>query len=1427
MRILHFSDFHLNGKDLEGAEHNLNYMLTSLSEIMKERKIDLILFSGDMIDQGGKSYGDIKDAFEDFKTRVIKPILDTLSLEESRFIFTLGNHDIDREADDEMLEDGIEKKTQTLEDIVSFIRSPKIANYTARVNDFKVFESSYYACLPNISYHGDRFTSTFELEIDGVSIGISSLNTVWRTGHGNSVCLGVSQISENTVHLNDKDICIGITHYPIEMLKEAEMQATRELCAKEFDLLFNGHTHSGKVTFIAPTMNQAFLDVNAAGTLRSNTYARDKTYENSFQIIDCETGPIYTIRTYKQIRFQEFVLDKNLGEDGLDIRPFPDEQKLRALYEMQKQENLRAEENRINFAILPFEKLTDFVNRPGNAVMQSEFQSSQKIDELKTELQEEIKDYRIMALSGMGKTRIIAETFKDMPGVYYSREADCSDGLTNLLKYRDPSVIIIDNCRIDFMNEAIKAIDESGKKVRLITIHNVLTPIEGATRAAVKKLDYDYTDEVVEKMLSKEPAIKANDHVLKVVRERSGKIPYMAILLINAYNSKHNLEIDNPDEVLGAILSGSESLDQDVRNVLMSISLFEPLGFEHNLEDEFNYVKGNNHIHHIAKNQDAIDICFSDTIKDYINRQLIEKDGGCIRLRPKPLAEWLTESWLVCYGDDFADILERITTLEDSRLSERLASAIKRRFKEMGNSPYAKVVFDKLNDTDNGSFHNERIAFTEAGSQLFLSMGLVSPVAVAQNLYSLIERKSYDWLRDELDGDVRRNLVWALENICMNADAFINGAKCLAKLAVAENEQISNNATGQFLQLFHLFLSGTQADLKTRITLLQSLRENEVYLPLIVQAINSAFMSRGFVRTYTSGTPSPLSYSPNDYAPNPADVKFYWRDCAIVLKGIAEQKPELISSIMDYLPKHVSDFANMNAMSCYYDLIDYFGKNTDYQWPEMRDALSMYIQHWFRGSEEKRDEVKTWMQKLAPKSFFGRLKAAMKDDQRTIGSDYQKYHLHMMEMMHPFAEEFVHEKVYATDEVKEMMTDEQFLNHWFVQCVGEIVTAEQCTSDVLAGLLVALTNLPKDVDNNFIVNLIRYLKDKVSIMNFVDKLNDLSYKNMAASILGVIDNNNHENLVFVISKFNEGKYDNTAVNCYVRRFGFESIKAYFEVFTILHKNGVSDKDVSYPMLMDFGIQGRIIEDQEQIYLKQYKEVLLAFDFEDSYPYLSHQVVDAIVNILEKYNDSDFAKHVHNKVAAYLSKTSEHSHPFEHLYFTLLPKYQDVILNDLLDLIASEDNGILFYYHMYLHLGSGFGSGAGPLFQCEIDVLKNACLKHPSTLPYKMAQMCPVYEYDENGKIVGFNNFFLWLCDNFGDQERMLHEFSANMGTYSWSGIDGFSDFLAVRIPCVIPLLTHQNETVRKWAELEMKSIKAEVIREQGKEAYERMIGMRS
>lgn len=1420
MRILHFSDFHLDGNHIAESKTVLDYMMEALVEISNEHKIDLVLFSGDMLVQGGLGFNhDLKQGFEEFREVVITPLMKSIGLPESRFIFTPGNHDIDRKADNKRLEMGLESEAQSLKGIIDLVKDKEVESFTHRMDGFKSFENEYYSHFTDLSYKYGRFTSTFEMDIDGISVGIASLNSVWRCGEDDAhkIALGLNQITEQSKPLEGKQLRIALTHYPISFLKEVEREDVRQKCAENFDLFFCGHSHRGYTNFQAPYKNEVFFEINASGTLAGNIYEMHADYKNSFQIIDCDPGVKYVVQTYWQPNYQKFELDRKIYPDGNNEKFIPDAIGILKIYEAQQAELDNKKKELLKLSIEPFERLQDFMNRPGNALMESTFISCASVDKIMDALCNGSGNCRLMALSGMGKTRMVIETFKQKEGVFYSNASDCLRGLVSLLKNVHPNVVIIDNCNSDLMYEAEKIMNEVGSHARLVTIYNVLTPEEKATGGKLYELDYSSTEEIVDKMIEASNISQHEQQIAQIIKDRSGCIPYMAILLVKAYRTTGTFELENPDFVLSAILKGNNTLNEQTIDALRAISLFDPLGKDNGVGDEFEYVTHSYMIHHIKQQQNVVDTEFKDVVRDYENRQLLEHEGSCIRVRPRPLAEWLTESWLEKYGS-LAEVIEDINK-QDDELKRRLFRALNNRIKQMTNSKFAPRIFDELNNPVNGSFHDERIAFSKAGSQLFLSMGVVSPVMVAQNLYSLLKAKSLEWLRNDLDSDARRNLVWALENICRSEDAFMDAAKCLARLAIAENEEISNNATGQFVQLFHIYLSGTKADLKQRISLLQELCCDECYLPLIMRALDNAFKSGTFYRSSTCG----IETDDVDYTPNGQEILFYWRDCSILFKSILDQNESLLSAAKSMFVHHISGLARFGAKKVLFDLLDFLGEKCNYDWIEARKGLAQYINRWLGGSDTLRQEYQEMQEKFAPKNFYDKLDTFIEENHCKIGEDYLAYAKRMEKRLMPLAEEFLTDKIYEKNDLVALLSDKHLDNVWFIKDLAILAKNKLIVNDVFKAILRALSTYPKDYEEDFIPKLISFIGDTDIVKDFVKNVERAGYYRLSAGILGVLDNKDRSYLKHLVTGYHSGNYGNECILQYLKRYNYQTLDDVFDIFHFLHKGGVDEKKVCYPFLLDYVWLINKEDLQKMHHIDDYKEILLAFDFKNSSSYLNRQIVDNVEDLIRFTDDKDLVFRFHQRIMQVLVTLDYIDNPFGNIYFELLPKYQDVILDDLLQHLGSSDPLLAYHITLYLNLGSGSGFGKGPLFQCNYDFLKKACLDNPEYLPARLAQLCPVYAFSSEGCKDCFSDFFIWLCDNFGDQQRMLDEFSSNIGSFSWCGVDGFSDFIAQQIPCIKPLLTHKNQTVREWAERQLKYVKDEVIREKGNEAYEKMI----
>lgn len=1390
-------------------------MQKCLEDICKSKKIDLVLFSGDILDKGGASFGSVTTGLSAFVDIVIKPITGTIDLPMYCFIFSPGNHDIDRNTDSRRMEDNLESGIETWEDIITNLsKATDLTEFTKRIAEYKAFEKEHYSAFPEIEYKSFPLLSTYKLQANGLTVGISSLNSVWRCGFddANKVVIGLNQISEHTDHLQGCDLKIALTHYPIDMLKVCERDQATILIAKEFDLLCTGHAHSELIKYEGLEEDATFLNVKSAGTLSDNIYEKNSRYKNAFQIIDFNFESGFCVSKYHQPNSQEFLLDNNFGCKKFD---FPSHQERAQYIRIQQEKKEQREKLYLKEQVYPFVPIDDYINM-SDGLMSSEFISCPAIDKIMTQLVDPSqKRLRFMALSGMGKTRIIAETFSGKEDVFYSRSYDCIKAIPIFIRLNKSITLIIDDCDKDTAIRIQKLINESGKDIRLITVYNVLTPDEKRVSAPLLELKYEDTEDVVDTIINNEESLKDKPEIKKTIKERSGGIPFMALLMTEGYKKNKSLQFENPDQILTSLLEGCKSMELYTKS-MMALSLFDPLGYKGSYNDELDWICSVPVVHHLLLDKDSVKCTLNDTIKNFLKRQLIEEVGPCIRIRPRPLAEWLTEKWLEEFGEDMPNIFNALNTLEDS-LKRRLTEAMSRRFQEMTDSVFARQLYAKLNNIGNGSFHNERVAFTEVGSRLLLSMSAVNPHDVSSNIFSLLNRNTTEWIEENIKNETRRNLIYTLERTVSFPDAFKNSALALAKLANAENEDFGNNSNGNFNQLFHVFLSGTAASLEERFSVILCLRENlKENGTLVLSAIDSALHSNGFTKISTH------SNLPNDYEPTFEEVRKYWKQSIELLKEIVQEGISFLDKVSEIISKHAFDLISYDS-DLFFETVDFISNLNNCAWPTMRESLS-HIFYWKNMTDEKiKTTLKYWMDKLEPKSFFGKLKVHIQDiyNGRNDYNGFEEEANHFMQEMEPFAQEFINNKIYETQEFIDICVDSSDNWFWLVRAISSLIITKEIADQLIHGLSNAVQKLPVNAESRLIISLLAQVPDGLPLIELRDEWYKSKRFGLASSLSGIIENKCESQYFHIKSGYTTHNYNNFCVNNYL---GNSIIHGTFDDivdFAVQMLNDNIDKiEVVYPYLINrLRLHLRDIEDNT---LTKLENLLLQYEFSDATTALNRDVVALMGDLLQQHNRPNFAVSVHLLIVKTTSTTYLINKPFDHIYFSLLPKYEEVLLPIILNDLKAEDERLLFYHAMRMNLGSGFGTGAGPLFQCNEDRIKEICLSSSSSLAVKLAHMCPVYNYSEEGAVSSLSDFFLWLCDHFGDDEDVLNTFSSNMGTFSYCGNE-ISAMYASRIPLFEPLLSHPKGTVRSWAQRQINSLKAQHDYEKGNEDYQKAI----
>lgn len=315
IRILHLSDFHLSNDkaNIEKSQKIVDGLLDAVKSIVIEHPIDLVIFSGDAINRGGKDFDSIEDAFLSFQTILIEPLMDALHLSMDKFVWCIGNHDIDRDLDSENAELGIVERLKTPQDVDDFCSNPKNLRDIQRIEPFKQYERGFYEDALGNNYKFGNFESCYKYQLEGKKVGVCCLNTVWRCWDSKSdkgrIVLGREQLSRATDFLNDCDVKIAVSHHDYQWMADFEINDIDRLLVSNFDLYFSGHTHSLNAELSIKPQGRTFKIV-ASGILSHNIFQYDN-YQNGFSIIDYDLDNLqFNMQSYFQNN-NKFLVDAN------------------------------------------------------------------------------------------------------------------------------------------------------------------------------------------------------------------------------------------------------------------------------------------------------------------------------------------------------------------------------------------------------------------------------------------------------------------------------------------------------------------------------------------------------------------------------------------------------------------------------------------------------------------------------------------------------------------------------------------------------------------------------------------------------------------------------------------------------------------------------------------------------------------------------------------------------------------------------------------------------------------------------------------------------------------------------------------------------------------------------------------------------------
>ena len=1403
MRIIHFSDFHLRADHLDRAESIVKRLKEAFRAINAERKIDLIIFSGDLIDRAGKDFSDPKIlcAFEKFKQMVIIPLTSEVGLAPNRFVFTLGNHEVDRSAvggDDKDQE--ITDRLKNHEDVDWYIHNdgkdqPRIAEYN-RLRD------AYWR-----EYQGDAtvmltpFQYGVKLNIDGKMVGVNCLNTAWRCYKSETdehkIVMGKSQITDSRDFYEDCHIRLAVGHHHPNMMNPFETNTLKDLLARNYDAFFCGHTHDNDGEYVDRASGSCFY-FTSPGTLSTNESAERK-YRNGFMVIDYEQDERYVdAQCYFQDENVDFERDANYGRNGIWHRPIP------------------------GSTIVKPMALSLFSQKK-----EGEFLRNEKIDDVIAKLRD--KDnatIQLVALSGLGKTRILREAFDNginRPNSYYCEFSDSQMGLlydvTEIMTSHkgQEGVIVLDNCPNRLLEDVIAKRDEYASKFRIIGVNNEFYDRRNLNGMNVLQLFMTQDDMkamVNDFIEGKVPERNGSNTDREQIKKVADGFPGMAVLLVEEYLKEQQIDVHTVDHVVKKLLKFEEGQEREQEIVMRSLSLFQPFPYRNEYKEAYRFIRNDEGITPLfGKSAEEKRHLFSHTISLYDN-SLIEITQSWLNVRPFPLAVWLVGKWFEDDPDEerMVGIVERIQAL-DRPLYTAVKDGLYKRLEYMQDSEAAQDLIQRLAGEANAPFCNEKVVCSDLGSRLFLAMSSVNPGAIASCLCHVLLSKGVAWAKNNVVKEIRRNLIWSLEKLCFSKDSYRDGSKALALLAAAENETWGNNATGQFKQLFHIMLPGTEATLEERLETLHYLKSSgKEYEELALECIDRAFDNGSFVRD-GSGAQFGLQRK-TDYMPKSNhEIVNYWERCRDLLMAWLDEDAGVLERTAKLATSHAFRWTYEGMLGRMLPLLNKIADRMGGKWENMYTALNRVNKSRLSVyPNDIRQEIINFKQRIRPTSFCQKLK----DARMTL---YDRYDLSPEKevekekrLYEPLVNEFLEERVYFSEnELKEIVTDKEYHDIWFSLTLSELMSDDQ-----LEGLLSTINLLVKKLGgdefrSSFVSRICYVFRNRKPLRAFLQEVYDEGYHGLYVRLMANAETEGFLSYGQIKTDIKQGRLVEDAADNYLSFISLFSLDQVGEII----KRFYEDYPKRIIPLMGFVLNHRyhweLLKDDNVFRIV--KQLILSYPITEKTNNLDYEYSQYITDILEKFNDNDLAVDLNRKLIEDFNHGYLHGN-FDGIYSVLVKKYRDVIWDDFEKAFVSDDHyGFLF--QIKDEIGSGTSFGAGALFQVNDDRVQNMCKKYPDKAPLRVAQMIPVFKDDHT-----FSDWFMWILNEFGNQKDVLDSLHANMGTFSWGG--SIIPLLQKKKRCLEGIKEHPKAEVREWVEMCLQEIDEDMRRELNREEYMRL-----
>lgn len=1049
------------------------------------------------------------------------------------------------------------------------------------------------------------------------------------------------------------------------------------------------------------------------------------------------------------------------------------------------------------------------------------FQTSEeiqaKITQLHNWLRDGITSIRILGLPGLGKTRVIYEAFRlecinDLGAdlhyglLYYDVG---HENVSLLLEYvkklsrtRKKGLIVIDNCPQN-LHERLKT-NLHGTQIRLITIGSLHEDIEAYQRGELSTNEVIFfspkeSKKVISKILKSIDPSLSND-ILPRLNEFAGGFPLLAVLLAEENLNNHPQVGKLNDRELAQRLLGISTSDDEIFKVLQTISIFERVGF---YEELFEDVKKISTCEALLSpglpiGERTIDL-FYQVCNKYQEIGILEKTGRYLSLKPKPLALRLASE---CWKDKRP---ERVKQIFDYFSEDPLGIALCEQMKYLDFLPEAQRLTEELCGPS-APFGQAEVLNSNYGSRLFRSLIEVNPKATLETLWRVFG----DWNIEQLKsvGPGRRNLIWGLEKLCFPKDLFDRAAKLIMKFAAAENESISNNATGQFLHLFQIYIPGTEADLYQRLSIIEygMGHDQKRFRELAFAAMAKGLQTESLRRF--GGAEILGSRTLEDYRPSVKEIHDYWNNILDRLIELACSKNQFSKEAVDIIGRKIRGLCYAGEADLILNAVKkvYQCSNKEF-WEEALRELKVTLKYEKnRLDDEQRKLISDLITEFSPTDIPNKYKLIVVDaswaDLET-GADISQ-----QELTEKRIDQFI-EEIYPDWEkhIDLFFLPTQFGGEYFGRLLAKKLITERGIEGVKEFQTLSIDFLNQQEDLNKIGFTVLYgfhkeLNNNDISDRFIELLSGNEYtrpfvfdfadripvsKDAIWKLFDLVDKDEVSVAGFIAFRFTH-QFDSDIDELF--RF-CEKIATYgttggWIALIILHSYYFNKID-------------RIYHCKEVL-----RKILLINGLWLSKEKRRYSSSDEVawqtpaIKLLEDSDDHELAMHISKEIGMLIEKESVSILPFEQFFKpvleVLIKKYFDIIWPIIGDGLLS--NQFLDWRSLVGSDRNFHGYSPGKLFEYgDHNKIFDWCTNHVPKGPLAIAWMMP--KVKSNEEQTELHPFTKKMIDEFGNIEGFMMRFDDNISTYG--AVGSVVPLFEKKKKMIEELIDHPVPEVQAWA----------------------------